>query len=138
VIRPGSDEKGRKKPGRRVDVRQSLEAADLPSAAVAEQLRRDLGWVPGRIVTFRVAVSTLGSARPLEVVEALAGPEAAAGASLARLGLCAVGGRDERGVDALDLAAVRAGLPRFLARAKAAAESAVPAAVEVARPVVSA
>jgi radical SAM family uncharacterized protein/radical SAM-linked protein len=141
VIRPGSDEKGRRKPGRRVEVRQSLEAVGLPTPEVAEQLRAQLGWVPGRIITFRVAVTHLGSARPIEVVEALAGPEAAAGAALARLGLCAVGARDERGVDPLDLPAIRAGLPRFLARAKAAAQAAAAPenpVEDVVRPVVSA
>ena len=123
LIRPGSEEKGRRKPGRRVDVRHSLEAVDVASPAVTARLVEGLGWQPGRIVTFRIAVTALGSARPVEVIEALCGPEAASGTALARLGLRAhpagrefdgkgEGGtiaRMDGGLDPLDLAALRAG-----------------------------
>jgi radical SAM family uncharacterized protein/radical SAM-linked protein len=126
LIRPGSEEKGRRKPGRRVDVRHSLEAVDVASDAVAARLRDGLGWPSGRILTFRIAVTALGSAKPSEVVEALCGPEAASGASLARMGLRAhPAGREfdgkgqgaeaaqvvrmDVGLDPLDLAGLRAG-----------------------------
>jgi radical SAM family uncharacterized protein/radical SAM-linked protein len=124
LIRPGSEEKGRRKPGRRVDVRHSLEAVDVASGAATARLADALGWEAGRIITFRIAVTALGSARPSEVVEALCGAEAASGTVLARLGLRAhpagrehdgkgegaVIARMDAGLDPLDLAALRAGV----------------------------
>ena len=151
LIRPGSEEKGRRKPGRRVDVRHSLEAVDVPSAAVTARLVETLGWQAGRILTFRVAVTALGSARPSEVVEALCGAEAASGTAFARLGLrahpagrefdgkgeAAVIARMDVGLDPLDLGALRAGFrpparsgrPKTVIAADGGALGASPAAV---------
>jgi hypothetical protein len=118
LVRSGS-EGGKQKIGRRVDVRQSLEAVGLPASGEASRLEAALGWSPGRIVTFRVAVSALGSARPSEVIETLCGAEVAAASSLCRLGLRAHGGGRpvgvagaeavalDAGVDPLDLVALR-------------------------------
>jgi radical SAM family uncharacterized protein/radical SAM-linked protein len=111
VLRPGSGDKGGRKPGRRVDVRQSLHAVGLPSEATVARLVTDLGWPAGDIVTFRVAITTQGSARPREVVESLVSEEAAANAAFARIGLRACGGPAERGLDPLDLVGMRAHAP---------------------------
>jgi hypothetical protein len=89
-----------------VEVRRSLLAAEAASPALLEQLQRDLP-VPGPVLSFSVAISHEGSARPIEVVQALAGPEAADAASFVRVSLTAHG-PGAAGVDPLDLPALRA------------------------------
>ncbi len=140
LVRPGASDKRKQMPGRRIDVRQSLQAVDLPGSVAAGKLAAALGWPADRIVTFRVTVSALGSARPSEVVEALFGPEIAADASLARLGLRAnlpaVEGQElatGNGFDPLDLEALRRPVARAPKRSESTAsnvrpEGAAPAA----------
>ena len=76
---------------RTVDVRRSLRGvAPLDDDA----LRRRLEWPSGDLLAFRVAVSHEGSARPAEVIAALAGEAIAADADYARLALRGEAGRD--------------------------------------------
>ena len=110
VLRPGSGDPKKVTLGRTVEVRRSLLAVDRPSPAVLADLQRDLP-VTGPVLTFSVAISHEGSARPVEVLEALAGPEAADAASFVRVSLSAHG-PGEAGVDPLDLPALRARTPR--------------------------
>jgi hypothetical protein len=83
-------------PAARVDVRPSL--TDVASASEEEMglLAAKLGWLdarPDQVLTFGVVVSALGSARPVEVVEAFTDPLIARSASIARLGLWAAAGK---------------------------------------------
>ncbi len=74
------------------DVRPSLTDVALASPSTLAQLRERLGWSEAsadNVVSFGVVVSALGSARPVEVVEALYGVEAVGRTPLARLGLWA-------------------------------------------------
>jgi radical SAM family uncharacterized protein/radical SAM-linked protein len=100
VVRRESD----KGIARTVDVRKSLIALAPLDDQVA---RRRLDWESGEVISFGVRVSHEGSARPIEVIEALAGAEVAAEADLARLGLW--GGGD--GAALVDPVAI----PRFAA-----------------------
>jgi radical SAM family uncharacterized protein/radical SAM-linked protein len=82
VVRRESD----KGLARTIDVRKSLVTfAPLDDA----DARRRLDWATGAAVRFSVGVSHEGSARPIEVVRALFGDDAAAGADFARLALWA-------------------------------------------------
>jgi radical SAM family uncharacterized protein/radical SAM-linked protein len=101
---------------RMVDVRRSLASlAPLEDAAV----RARLDWETGALVRFAVGVSHEGSARPLEVVRALFGDDAAASADFARLALWGAAGTTEAlgedagaevpAVDPLSLEALRRG-----------------------------
>jgi radical SAM family uncharacterized protein/radical SAM-linked protein len=92
--------------GRRVDVRRSLRAVRLPSAGEIDGLGRALAWPAEAIVVFELAVSGEGSARPYEVIEALAGADIADSSAFARLALGAAGA-DTVGHDPLDLSALR-------------------------------
>jgi radical SAM family uncharacterized protein/radical SAM-linked protein len=77
-------------PASRVDVRPSIADVTLASEDVARLLAGKLGWAggsPDNILTFGVVVSALGSARPVEVVEALTDAKVAREAPIARLGL---------------------------------------------------
>jgi radical SAM family uncharacterized protein/radical SAM-linked protein len=99
VVRRESD----KGIARTVDVRKSL----LALAPFDDQAaRRRLEWDGGGVFSFGVRVSHEGSARPIEVVEALAGPDVAVEADLARLGLW--GGDEAALVDPI-------AIPRFAA-----------------------
>jgi hypothetical protein len=113
VLRPGSDDPKKVTLGRTVEVRRSLLALEQASPALLARLERDLS-VPGPVLAFSVVISHEGSARPVEVVEALAGPEAVDAASFVRVSLSAHG-PGEAGVDPLDLAALRARTPRATA-----------------------
>jgi radical SAM family uncharacterized protein/radical SAM-linked protein len=122
-----------KKIARTVDVRKtlrSLAAVDpvgRAGAASASELRARLGWADGALVSFAVAVSAEGSARPSEVIAALYGPEVAAETDLARLALWA-----EQGIDPLRVAPLRvADLPggTAAARTSAPASTSPPGAV---------
>jgi len=73
-----------KKIGRTVDVRRTLLSASRWDDGDA---RRQLDWDGGQLVTFRIAVSAQGSARPAEALAALFGDEVAGRADLARVGL---------------------------------------------------
>ncbi|HVV52197.1 MAG TPA: TIGR03936 family radical SAM-associated protein, partial [Polyangia bacterium] len=85
---------------RTVDVRRSLLRVGALEDASA---RRRLGWdAGGETVAFSVSVSNEGSARPVEVLAALWGAEAAEAADLARLALWA-----EERVDPLGIAELR-------------------------------
>ena len=90
-------------------------------AATADLLAAKLGWLgasPKNVLIFGVKVSALGSARPVEVVEAFTDPTVAREAPIARLGLWAApaksageeeGGAQEKGaafVDPLQLSCV--------------------------------
>ncbi len=101
VVRPPSDEASKVSLGRTVDVRRSLASVDLPTDALLGRLQRELGWTPGRVMVFGITISTEGSARPIEVLQALLGP-AAVDAEVARLGLW---GQDL--LDPLDLPSLR-------------------------------
>ncbi len=84
-----------KKISRMVDVRKTLrsfvavEASGRVNGVSAFDLRRRLGWTGGGLVSFAVAVSAEGSARPIEVMAGLYGPEIAAQTDLARVALWA-------------------------------------------------
>jgi len=84
-----------KKISRMVDVRKTLrsfvavETSSRVNGASAFDLRRRLGWTDGELVSFSVAVSAEGSARPIEVIGGLYGPEIAAQTDLARVALWA-------------------------------------------------
>jgi radical SAM family uncharacterized protein/radical SAM-linked protein len=69
---------------RTVDVRRTLRSLALREEP---EVRRRLGWSDGALVSFSVSVSNEGSARPIEVVTALYGVEAAGRIDLARLAL---------------------------------------------------
>ena len=77
-------------PTSRVDVRPSIADVDKASEAEADLLATKVGWLgatPDNILTFAVVVSALGSARPVEVVEAFTDPVVAREAPIARMGL---------------------------------------------------
>jgi radical SAM family uncharacterized protein/radical SAM-linked protein len=84
-----------KKISRMVDVRKTLrtlvavEPSRRVNGASAFDLRRRLGWTDGALVSFAVSVSAEGSARPVEVIAGLFGPEVAAQTDLARVALWA-------------------------------------------------
>jgi hypothetical protein len=100
----------RSAPAERVDVRRSLAGVEVADGAQARRLADELGWddAANRAVVFGVVVSALGSARPVEVVEALSGPEAAVGSRIARLGLWAAGDGALDRIDPLDVERLRA------------------------------
>ena len=95
--------------GRMIDVRRAVVLLDAPQAGVAtDRVVEALEWDllrttrpsrqgrrcqprdrPAALVRFQLAVTTEGSAKPIEVVEALWGPEVAARAAIARVGLWA-------------------------------------------------
>jgi radical SAM family uncharacterized protein/radical SAM-linked protein len=110
VLRRNSAEQKRVTLDRTVEVRKSLLAVSRASPRLMAGLQRDLE-VSGPVLTFSVAISHEGSARPVEVLQALAGPEAADAASFVRVSLSAHG-PGEAGVDPLDLPALRARTPR--------------------------
>jgi hypothetical protein len=100
--------------GRTIDVRRALLALDVaptsvPGSAAAAGAAR-LGWDddPSReVLRLELGVSQEGSARPLEVIEGLLGPDVTAAVELARVALWA--DLDEAGqrVDPLALEALR-------------------------------
>jgi radical SAM family uncharacterized protein/radical SAM-linked protein len=106
--------------GRRVDVRKTLTDVTMPDAATAKLLADELGWDVTRTITFGVTVSAEGSARPIEVLQALVGAAFAEKSDIARLVL---EGSDEQGgyLDALDTVTLRAVLHSRLAAAPEAA-----------------
>jgi radical SAM-linked protein len=74
------------------DVRPSLTDVTLASPSTLAHMRERLGWSEANVdnvVCFGVVVSALGSARPVEVVEALSDVSAVGRTLLARLGLWA-------------------------------------------------
>jgi radical SAM-linked protein len=74
------------------DVRSSITDVAAATEKTARILAAKLGWVganPGNVLTFGVVVSALGSARPVEVVEALTDPSVTSQSTIARLGLWA-------------------------------------------------
>jgi radical SAM family uncharacterized protein/radical SAM-linked protein len=105
VVRAGAPGQGAI--GRRVDVRKSLVDVSAPDAASAALLEQKLGWDPTRVITFGVTVSHEGSARPIEVLEALVGPAFAEKADFARLSLFGVSAEGAL-IDAMDTATLRA------------------------------
>ncbi|MGB8295022.1 MAG: TIGR03960 family B12-binding radical SAM protein [Polyangia bacterium] len=79
-------------PASQVDVRPFITDVAAASEAAARAWAGSLGWQgagPDHVLTFGVVVSALGSARPVEVVEALYDQTVARRASIARLGLWA-------------------------------------------------
>jgi radical SAM-linked protein len=95
--------------GRRVDVRRSLLDVGTPGPELAAALARVFAWPADRVLTFGVAVSAEGSARPAEVLEALLGPAVADRAELARVALEAAGAGAH--MDPLRTADLRASAP---------------------------
>ncbi len=99
--------------GNSVDVRPSILFAAAPQPEDRRQLAERLDWPSASdandddILGFGLVVSPLGSARPVEVVEALYGEAAAQGCEIVRTGLFAKAA--ENRVDPLDVAALRAG-----------------------------
>jgi len=82
----------RSAPESRVDVRPSLTDVAAASEDAAGLLAAKLGWLGAsseNVLIFGVKVSALGSARPVEVVEAFTDPTVAREAPIARLGLWA-------------------------------------------------
>jgi radical SAM family uncharacterized protein/radical SAM-linked protein len=87
----------RSAPAVQVDVRPSLTDVATVSEDDTGFLAAKLGWLgarPDQVLTFGVVVSAMGSARPVEVVEAFTDPSVARRASIARLGLWAAAGKD--------------------------------------------
>ena len=81
-------------PASQVDVRPFITDVAAASEAAAWLWTGMLGWrgsEPAHVLTFGVVVSALGSARPVEVVEAFYDQSVARQASIARLGLWAAG-----------------------------------------------
>jgi radical SAM-linked protein len=100
--------------GRMIDVRRAVVALDAGGAGTAEveRMRERLQWDHPQdercdLVRFQLAVSAEGSAKPVEVVEGLWGPELARShsISLARVGLWGLDG--DQLVDALDVDRLR-------------------------------
>jgi len=98
VVRRESD----KGLARTVDVRRTLRRLVACEDASA---RERLDWDGGDMLSFGVSVSHEGSARPIEVIEALLGPEIAAETDLARRALWGEQGGER--VDPLRLSAFR-------------------------------
>jgi radical SAM-linked protein len=72
-----------------VDIRKSVLFVRVPSSDGCVDLAAKLGWPPStddRVLTFGLAVSALGSARPVEVLEALFGEAVPAQCELVRKG----------------------------------------------------
>jgi hypothetical protein len=107
--------------GKRLDVRKSLMAVSAPDPETAALLRAKLGWEAERVITFALTVSHEGSARPIEVLEALLGAAAADKADFARVLLHGLGGEGER-IDALDTTTLRA-VPRHRLTGEAAPDA---------------
>jgi radical SAM family uncharacterized protein/radical SAM-linked protein len=114
----------RSAPTERLDVRRSVTRVELPDASWSRRLTNELGWESGdRIAVFGVVVSAFGSARPIEVVEALCGADAAAQSEIARVALMA-GEIPAAPVDPLDMPGVRTWWRvRQIAMAEAAREA---------------
>ncbi|HZL20949.1 MAG TPA: TIGR03960 family B12-binding radical SAM protein [Polyangia bacterium] len=110
-----------KKIARTVDVRKTLRSFAALDERAGADLRRRLGWDGGALIVFSVAVSAEGSARPIEVIGGMFGPEIAARTDLARRALWA-----ERRTDPLDAAAVGLAMASPPAPAIAAAAVAPP------------
>ena len=98
--------------GRMIDVRRAVVSLDAPGPGTRDLTRvlRRLEWDrsddPDRdLVRFQLSVSTEGSAKPIEVIEGLWGPEVAAACSIARVALWGLDG--DRLVDPLDADALR-------------------------------
>jgi radical SAM family uncharacterized protein/radical SAM-linked protein len=100
--------------GRMIDVRRALLALDVPTLGEAEIESRlaCLEWGDeaepahgSRLLEFQLAISTEGSAKPVEVIEALFGAGVANETQLARVGLWAHEGG--RLLDPMDVAAFR-------------------------------
>lgn len=74
--------------GHTVDVRKSMAFARAASPDEQARLVDKLGWagVGSAVLTFGITVSALGSARPVEVLEALLGQPASTGCELVRTG----------------------------------------------------
>ncbi len=70
-----------------VDVRKSVVFARAAAEDTRRQLGDGLGWsAADRVLSFGLVVSTLGSARPVEVIEALLGVGGSAGCEIVRIG----------------------------------------------------
>ncbi len=110
VVRRESD----KALARTVDVRRSLRSV---AACEDAEARRRLDWEGegGALLSFGVTISQEGSARPIEVIEALFGPEVAADTDLARRAL--------HGEDRADPLRLPAGLARPVVAVAAVAAS---------------
>jgi radical SAM family uncharacterized protein/radical SAM-linked protein len=83
-----------------VDVRPSVTDMAAARAAAAHLLCEKLGWAGAtsdNVLIFGVVITALGSARPVEVVEALYGPALASQATIARLALWAAVRQDRDG-----------------------------------------
>jgi radical SAM family uncharacterized protein/radical SAM-linked protein len=117
VLRPASNEKGNVKLGRTVDVRRSLAGVSTTGAAHA-RLADTFGWPAAQTLRFTVALTADGTARPAEILAALAGDDAARDAEIARVALWA-GPAHER-LDPLDVAALRRQHQEAIAAAAAA------------------
>jgi radical SAM-linked protein len=92
------------------DVRPSLTDVTLASPSLLANVQKRLGWVEAsadNVVCFGVVVSAMGSARPVEVVEALYDVNAVGRTCLARLGLWAAN-KSEAGTVFVDPLAVEA------------------------------
>lgn len=70
-----------------VDVRKSMVFAKAASPEERDRLGEKLGWTAAdEILCFGLVVSALGSARPVEVIEALLGDAGTAGCEIVRIG----------------------------------------------------
>jgi radical SAM-linked protein len=94
--------------GNTSDVRKSVVFAHVAGPGERQLLAEKLGWPteePERVLVFGLVVSALGSARPVEVIEAFFGEGAPGGCEIVRMGLCATAGGDK--VDPVEVAKLR-------------------------------
>jgi radical SAM family uncharacterized protein/radical SAM-linked protein len=90
------------------DVRKSIVFAKAAGIAERQLLAEKLGWPldgSDRVLVFGLVVSALGSARPVEVIEAFFGEGAPGGCEIVRVGLYATAGGEE--VDPVEVGALR-------------------------------
>ncbi len=93
--------------GNTSDVRKSIVFAKTCGIEERRLLAEKLGWPEEeRVLAFGLVVSALGSARPVEVIEAFFGEEAPGGCEIVRMGLYASVAGDT--VDPVEVARLRA------------------------------
>jgi radical SAM-linked protein len=111
IVRPASDDSKKTTIGRRLDVRQSVAAVTRPPETTAVRLATDFNFAAQNTIVWTCHISTSGTARPREFLEAVAGPQTAADAEIVRIGLWAASS-----VDPLDLRELRARASRSLSQ----------------------
>ena len=94
--------------GNTSDVRQSIVFAHVAGPEERQLLAEELGWPVEereRVLVFGLVVSALGSARPVEVIEAFFGEGVPGACEIVRMGLCATVSGEK--VDPVEVAKLR-------------------------------